>query len=99
MWCEAGHDPDAFWRQTPRTFRLVMEAARTRVLAEHESRISLAYHTALFNAGTKTKGGLKPLEYYLKRKPKKQSLEQMRSNLMLIASRVNRIYKDKPDGE
>lgn len=65
MWCEAGHAPDSFWGQTPRTFAIVMKAARARNKSQYELAVTTAWHVAAFNARTKTKEGLKPLKKYI----------------------------------
>lgn len=99
MWCEAGYEPDSFWRQTPRTFQIVMKAARSRNEAQADMATVTAYQTAVFNGLTKTKRGLGPLKNYLPKRDKaKADGAQMLGAMKLIASRVNRIFKETPDG-
>lgn len=100
MWCEAGHQPDSFWHQTPRTFRLVMEAARKRAEAEQERETVQAWQTARFIAESKTKRGLKQLKQYLGRKtePRVQSPAEMLGNMTLLAARANRAFEENDDG-
>lgn len=99
MWCEAGHEPDSFWRQTPLTFRLAMKAARARSEAKHDLQVAHAHMAAQFNAATKSKRGLKPLKHYLPKrvKARRQSPTEMLGAMKLIASRVNRQFEEKPD--
>lgn len=47
MWCQAGYDPDSFWKQTPRTLQQALGGYRRRREAEIEA---LAYQ-ALVSAG------------------------------------------------
>lgn len=67
-----------------------MDGALKRAEREAEMAISQAYHTALFNAGTKTKTGLKPLAHYLRKQGTKMSNKQMLGNMRALAARVNR---------
>lgn len=101
MWCEAGHEPDGFWRQTPRTFQLAMKAARNRNEAIAEAATAQAWQTAAFTGATQSKRGLKPLRHYIKRKaqPERQTPAQMLANMRVLAARANSIHKDKSDGE
>lgn len=99
MWCEAYPDPDAFWRQTPRTFGIAMRAARKRNESQADLATATAYQAAAFNSATKSKRGLKPLAHYLPKRSKPQSSAgQMLHAMTLIASRVNRKFEGKPDG-
>ncbi|MGB7406791.1 MAG: hypothetical protein WA906_13970 [Pacificimonas sp.] len=77
-----------------------MKAARNRSEAKADLATAAAYQTAVFNAGTKSKRGLKPLQHYLPKrvKPKAQSPAEMLGAMKLIASRVNRQFKGNGDG-
>lgn len=66
MWCQAGFDPDQFWHQTPSHFQLTMRGVRKRLSAEADARLRQAWWGAAFGGLTQSKGGLKPLEHYLK---------------------------------
>lgn len=79
MWCEAGHEPDSFWRQTPRFFALAMRAARARNKAKADLATATAYQAAAFNALTKVKSGLKPLRHYLG-----EALEQKPEDMLAV---------------
>jgi hypothetical protein len=89
-WVEAGFAPDSFWDQTPATFQAVMQGAVKRAERDAEGQIAHAYHTALFNAGTKTKAGLKPLAHYLRKPGRKMSSKEMLANMKMLAARANR---------
>lgn len=43
---EAGFDPDAFWRQTPRLYGIVLRARGEAAETEHKYRAWLAHTTA-----------------------------------------------------
>lgn len=73
MWCQGGFDPDRFWHQTPRHFQLAMRGVRKRLRSEADSRIRQAHMTATFTALTQSKGGLKPIDHYLRREARRQS--------------------------
>jgi hypothetical protein len=73
MWCQAGFDPDRFWRQTPRHFQLVMRGVKKRMRSEADARIRQAHLTATFTAMTQSKGGLKPVDHFLRRAARRRS--------------------------
>lgn len=89
MWVQAGFEPDSFWQQTPATYQACMTGVRARLGQEAEGQIAQAYHTARFNAATKTKEGLKPLKHYLRQAPRKMSAKEMLANMRILAQRVN----------
>lgn len=77
MWIQAGFTPDSFWPQTPRHFQLAMEGVRKRLTSEGDARTAQAWETAAFNAQTKSKAGLKPLNQILRKQAKRQSPKEM----------------------
>lgn len=42
-WCAAGLDPEAFWKQTPRTYRTIMEGRRHAVQRRLEDLTFIAF--------------------------------------------------------
>lgn len=54
-------EPGAFWRQTPRTFAIIMEGRARAAQHRYEMVLSQAWHTEAFARQKK----LKPLEKYL----------------------------------
>lgn len=90
MWCEVpGLDPDAFWHQTPRHFQIVMRSVRRRLKDEAEGQISQAWHTGAFTGATQSKGGLKPLDHYLRRAPRQMTAEEMLATMQSLAGQQN----------
>lgn len=71
--------PDDFWKETPRSYINTMEGIGLAAKRIQDNAISLAWHTAAFNAMTKSKKGLGDLRKYLSTaaKPKPQSAEEM----------------------
>lgn len=67
MWCRADFEPDLFWHQTPLHFRLAMRGVRQRLSAEADAHLRQAWWSGAFAGLTQSKGGLKPLEHYLRR--------------------------------
>ena len=65
---QAGQNEDRFWQQTNVSFHAVLKGVRKRQESEFEAQMRLAWHTAAFTGATESKGGLKPLQHYL-RKP------------------------------
>jgi hypothetical protein len=53
-----------FWRQTPASFRAVIDGVARRIRREERMALRQAYNTAAFNALTKTEGGLQPFDHY-----------------------------------
>ena len=72
-----------------------MAGAIKRAERDADLAISQAYHTALFNAGTKTKAGLKPLAHYLRKQGGKMSVKQMLGNMRALAAKANRMHEGK----
>lgn len=93
MWCQAGQSPDAFWHQTPRHFQILMRGVRKRMKIESESRVAMAWQTGAFTGATQSKGGLKPLEHYLRRPPRKMTPKEMLANMQSLAGRQNSKYE------
>ena len=58
-----------------------MEGAALAAKRQFESEITLAWHTAAFNAATKSKRGLKKLDDYL---PKRRGREQSAGEMLEI---------------
>jgi len=79
-WCEVGGDPDAFWHQTPRLFRIYVEAKVRAAENDHKGRAWLAYHTAILGRMQKPP---KDFARFLAgvTKPKKQTPEQLEAAL------------------
>lgn len=46
LWIEAGFDPDAFWRQTPRLYDIAIQAKTRAADAQHRQDAWLALTTA-----------------------------------------------------
>lgn len=92
MWCEAGFDPDSFWRQTPLHFQIVMKAVRKRNEARSDTMLETAWLTAAFTGATQSKGGLKPLRTYQRkaRPARRMSDAEMLGNMRILAQRANR---------
>lgn len=91
MWCEAGFQPDSFWRQSPATFQASMNGVRKRLASEAEADLSLAWHVGAFTGAAQV-GKLKPLRTYLKKPARKMDPREMLANMKLLASRVNRKF-------
>src|SRR3546814_9982015 len=51
--CGAGFDPDAFWRQTPRSYQSAMRGAAIRARIDGEKDIALAHTIASFSRAKK----------------------------------------------
>jgi hypothetical protein len=85
-WCRAGYSPGEFWDQTPATFQACMTGAIEKAEAEIERDLFLAWHTAAFNAATKTKAGLKPLRQMLR---KAQTPSQMAAVIQSLGAKSN----------
>lgn len=101
-WCEAGLEPDSFWHQSPATFEAIMRGVVKRMERESDLAISQAYHMAAFNAGTKSKGGLKPLAHYLRRnKPQTPTamVEMLRTMGAKSNMKISRVKLDSPANE
>lgn len=49
LWCNYGFPPDQFWRQTPRTFFIIVGGAADRRQYEAEARLQLAWNFAVLN--------------------------------------------------
>lgn len=81
MWCQSGLDPERFWEQTPYHFQLVMRGIRKRLTSESEDRLRQAWWGGAFAGLTQSKGGLKPLDHYLRR----PSQARMKPKTMLDA--------------
>lgn len=98
-WVECGFDPDAFWHQTPLSFQTALRGVRAR--REHESKAAtaLAWQFAVFNGIRQSKQGLKPLDHYLREERRRQSTEEMRANLLILAQRANRMFKKESEDE
>jgi hypothetical protein len=92
MWCEAGFQPDSFWKQSPATFKACMDGAGKRLLAEGEASLRFAWHAGAFTGAAQV-GKLKPLARYLKKPPRKMDPREMLANMKLLASRVNRKFE------
>ena len=45
-WTAEGLDPEAFWRQTPRTFVAIMKGRAEAARASYNERMGLAWHIA-----------------------------------------------------
>lgn len=81
MWCQSGFDPDSFWHQTPLHFQLAMRGVRKRLTAAAEASLREAWWGGAFAGLTQSKGGLKPLNHYLR----KNSERRMAPDAMLAA--------------
>lgn len=66
-----------------------MRGTRRRLKAEAEDRIALAWQTGAFSGAAQSKGGLKPLNHYLKRPPRKMSSAEMLANMKTLAGIMN----------
>lgn len=89
MWAEAGQNLDAFWELSPRHFQHVMRGIRRRLTAGHDQRITQAWQAGAFAGLAQSKGGLKPLDHYLRRPPRQMSAEEMLSTMQAFADRQN----------
>lgn len=65
-----------------------MNGKRRAAEQDHDLKISLAWHTAAFNAATKSKQGLKPLRHYLSasQPPKAQTPEETLAQFKALQS-------------
>lgn len=86
MWAEAGQNMDTFWDLPPRHFQHVMRGVRKRLKAEHEASVTQAWQTGAFTGATQSKGGLKSLDHYLKRPPRKMTHAEMMANMEALAA-------------
>lgn len=93
MWIQAGFAPDTFYAQTPRHFQLAMEGVRKRLSNEADGRIEQAWQTGAFAATAQSKRGLKPLNHYLKKPPRKMGNSEMLANMRIMAARVNKKFE------
>jgi hypothetical protein len=80
----AGFDPDAFWKQTPRSFVTIMQGAARAAKREHDEGTARAWLTANFSAAAQC-GKLKCLSSYVKVERKRQSTDEMLAVLRSIA--------------
>lgn len=83
-WCASGYDPDAFWRQSPRSFASAMGGARDRMRREGERDLVLAHLGVVFH---RTKM-LHPVEHYLRRQPAARGRVNLLERVRAIAART-----------
>lgn len=69
-----------------------MRGVRKRLTIEHEQRIAQAWQTGAFSGATQSKGGLKPLEHYLRRAPRKMNAKDMLAAMQSLAGHQNAKY-------
>lgn len=86
MWIHAGFPPDAFWRQSPRNFQLAMRGIRKNLKDQSDERTRQAWESAAFAAAAQTRGGLKPLSFYLQGQSEPQTGKQMLTALKVLQS-------------
>ncbi|TCM17206.1 hypothetical protein EDF56_106322 [Novosphingobium sp. PhB165] len=67
-----------------------MRGVRRRMKAEAENRTAQAWQTGAFTGSTQSKGGLKPLNHYLKQPPRRMSNKEMLANMRVLVARANR---------
>src|SRR3546814_7248286 len=82
--CGAGFDPDAFWRQTPRSYQSAMRGAAIRARIDGEKDIALAHTIASFSRAKK----LERLDHYLR--PRGRSKATMLDRLKAISDRTRK---------
>lgn len=85
-------DPDAFWHQTPRHFQLVMRGVRRKLKGESENRLAQAWQTGAFTGATQSKGGLKPLDHYMRGPMRRMLPDEMLAVMHALAGRQNGKY-------
>lgn len=66
-----------------------MRAARRRLKAEGENRTTQSWQAGAFAGLAQSKSGLKPLDHYLRRPPRKMSAEEMLATMTAFAGRQN----------
>ena len=89
LWSDAGQSEDTFWRQTPASFRAVLDGTRRRLERDAEMQAMQSWQTAAFVAIAQSKNGLKPLDEYRQRRRKggKATVAQMLGVLRDAAAR------------
>ena len=53
LWCEAGFDPDSYWRQTPRLLQAAIDGYAARAKWDHRGRMTAAWHAAALGRAKK----------------------------------------------
>src|SRR3546814_20575235 len=79
---DLGFDPDAFWRQTPRSYQSAMRGAAIRARIDGEKDIALEHTIASFSRAKK----LERLDHYLR--PRGRSKATMLHRLKALSDRV-----------
>lgn len=51
-WCEAGFDPDSFWRATPRSYKAALGGVGDRWIRDHDARLFVGFWTARWHRET-----------------------------------------------
>ncbi|WP_285020231.1 hypothetical protein [Novosphingobium sp. fls2-241-R2A-195] len=70
-----------------------MRAARRRLKAEGENRTTQSWQAGAFTGLAQSKSGLKPLDHYLRRPPRKMSNDEMLAVMQSLAGRQNSKYE------
>src|SRR3546814_19804665 len=83
-WCGAGLCPDAFWRQTARSYQSAMRGAAIRARIDGEKEIALAHTIAAFSRAKK----LERLDHYLR--PRGRSKATMLDRLKAKSERTRK---------